>query len=155
MTNNRTWSRTRGLRESDNGSSLILVIFAGMLCIAVALAVVSATSLYLERKRLLSLADGAALVGAESYDLEQVQISDGRAVPRLTSESVRNAVVAFVAESAPQDFEEVRVVEASTRDGRSATVSLASVWHPPIATFLMPTGMYIDVTSSARSVLWR
>jgi hypothetical protein len=126
-----------------------------MLCIAVALAVVSATSLYLERKRLLSLADGAALVGAESYDLDQVQISDGRVVPRLTPAGVRSAVVAFVAESTPDDFGVVRVVEASTRDGRSATVSLASVWHPPIATFLMPAGMPIDVTSSARSVLWR
>ncbi|CAB4562637.1 unannotated protein [freshwater metagenome] len=155
MTSRCLAARVRSFQESDNGSSLVLVIFAGLLCIAVALAVVSATSLYLERKRLLSLADGAALVGAESYDLEQVQIDGGRVVPRLTPTGVRNAVVAFVVESTPEDLDDVRIVEASTRDGRSATVSLASVWHPPIATFLMPAGMNIDVTSSARSVLWR
>jgi len=143
-----------GFQESDNGSSLILVFFAGMLCIAVALAVVSATSLYLERKRLLSLADGAALVGAESFSLDNVEVVDGRVTPRLTSDQVRDAVSTFVAESTPSDLELVHIDDAVTLDGRSATVSLSSMWHPPIVTFLMPSGLRIDVTSTARSVLW-
>ena len=142
-------------RRADDGSSLILVIFAGMLSIAVALAVASATSLYLERKRLFSLADGAALVAAESFSLDNVEVSEGRVTPRLTSTRVKEAATAFVAVSTPSDLGPVRIDDAITRDGRSATVSLSTVWHPPIVTFLMPSGMRIDVTSTARSVLWQ
>ena len=141
-------------RRSEDGSSLILIIFAGALTIGVALAAASATSLYLERKRLLSLADGAALVAAESFSLDNVEVVDGRVTPRLTSDQVRDAVRAFVAESTPSDLGLVHIDDAVTRDGRSATVSLSAVWHPPIVTFLMPAGIRIDVTSTARSVLW-
>ena len=144
----------RGVR-SDDGSSLILVIFAGVLCAALVLAVAAATSLYLERKRLFSLADAAALVGAESFDLGSVTVVNGHAVPHLTPHRVRVAVTAFVASATPRDLSNVHVDSARTPDGRSAMVTLSTMWHPPLVTFLMPAGLRIDVTSTARSVLWR
>jgi hypothetical protein len=144
----RHWTR------DESGSSLILVIFAGVLCAALVIAVSAATSLYLERKRLFSLADAAALVGAESFSLSSVQVINGRAEPRLTRTRVQSAVTAFVATSTPPDLHDVRVDSARTPDGRSAQVTLSTVWHPPVVTFLMPEGLRIDVTSTARSVLW-
>lgn len=144
----RQWTR------DESGSSLILVIFAGALCAALVIAVSAATSLYLERKRLFSLADAAALVGAESFSLSGVQIINGQAEPRLTRARVQSAVTAFVATSTPPDLQDVRIDSARTPDGRSAVVTLSTVWHPPVVTFLMPDGLRIDVTSTARSVLW-
>jgi len=145
-------SRRSVIRE-ESGSSLILVIFAGVLCAALVMAVSSATSLYLERKRLFSLADAAALVGAESFSLSSVQVVNGHAEPRLTRSRVQSAVTAFVSKSTPPDLHNVRVDSARTPDGRSARVTLSTVWHPPVVTFLMPDGLRIDVTSTARSVL--
>jgi uncharacterized membrane protein len=146
-------SRQRWSRD-ESGSSLILVIFAGVLCAALVIAVSSATSLYLERKRLFSLADAAALVGAESFSLSSVRVVNGHAEPRLTRTGVQAAVTSFVAKSTPPDLHEVRVDSARTPDGRSALVTLSTAWHPPVVTFLMPDGLRIDVTSTARSVLW-
>lgn len=140
------------MKTHDEGSSLILVVFAAAITIAVVFAALSATSLYLERKRLLSLADGAALAGAESYDLSDVSVRQGIATVTLDSSQVRRAVQTFVASGASADLGTVRIDEARTRDGRSATVTLSTVWHPPVVSFLMPPGMRIDVTSTARSV---
>lgn len=140
------------MTRDDEGSSLILIVFAAAITVAVTFAVFSATSLYLERKRLLSLADGAALAGAESYDLAHVSIRSGVATVTLDSGQVRRTVQGFVAAGTPVDLGAVRIDEARTRDGRSATVTLSTVWHPPVVSFLMPTGMRIDVTSTARSV---
>ena len=141
------------MRRSEEGSTLILVIFAAVLCAALVIAVSSATSLYLERKRLFSLADGAALVGAESFDLDRVTVSNGRAVPQLTNARVRTAVRSFVEAATPLDLTDVQIESARTPDGRSARVTLSTVWHPPVVSFLMPEGLRIDVTSTARSVL--
>ena len=143
------------MTRTDEGSSLILVVFAAAISIAVVFAVFSATSLYLERKRLMSLADAAALAGAESFELDGVSISGGRASVTLDSAHVQSAAQEFVATATPTDLGAVRIDEARTRDGRSATVSLSTMWHPPVASFLMPAGLRIDVTSTARSVFWR
>ena len=61
----------RDRAADDTGSTLPLVIFYGFLALALVLIVAAASSLYLERKRLFTLADDAALVGAESFDLER------------------------------------------------------------------------------------
>ena len=61
----------RRIRDED-GSTLPLIIFYAALSLALILLVVAATSLYLERKRLFTLADGASLVGAESFSLGDV-----------------------------------------------------------------------------------
>ncbi|RII87142.1 hypothetical protein DZF98_16065, partial [Clavibacter californiensis] len=54
----------------DEGSILPLVIASCALGLAVILMVSAASSLYLERARLFSLADAAALAGAESFDVD-------------------------------------------------------------------------------------
>ncbi|WP_233279323.1 pilus assembly protein TadG-related protein, partial [Microterricola pindariensis] len=59
----------RGRLRGEEGSSLVLTVFYGAFALALILIVVAATSLSLERKRLLSVADGAALAGAEAFEL--------------------------------------------------------------------------------------
>ncbi|WP_210422935.1 pilus assembly protein TadG-related protein [Cryobacterium sp. BB307] len=98
----------RRLLRDEDGTTLLLTIFYGVLALALILLVVAATSLYLERKRLFTLADGAALVGAEAFELDDVIVT--AEVPRveLRSPDVAAAVSDYLA-SAPDaaDFEQL------------------------------------------------
>ncbi|QDZ16715.1 hypothetical protein FPZ11_05450 [Humibacter ginsenosidimutans] len=139
--------------RDDRGSVLPLIIGYAVLCLVVVLSVTAITSLYLERERLYALADSAALAGAESYSLTDVRVVNGSPHPVLEPRAVRDAVQDFVGTAAADGFDGLRVERADTADGRSATVRLSAVWHPPVVSPFVPKGFRIDVTASARSVL--
>jgi len=146
--------------DGDEGSILPLVIAACALGIAVILMVSAASSLYLERVRLSSLADAAALAGAESFDVDGpvdpgALAADGDGVPHpvLTDAGVADTVDRFLADEPPSGLHDLHVDAATSPDGRSARVTLSSTWHPPVASLLVPDGVRIDVTSTARGVL--
>ena len=137
----------------DDGSTLPLVIFYGFLSLVLVLLVVAATSLYLERKRLFTAADGAALVGAEAFDLSDVTLApEGVLRPTLESDDVADAVADYLEGNPVGDFEQLAVERAVTEDGRSATVQLSAYWRPPLVSLLVPEGIRIDVEAVARSV---
>ena len=138
--------------SSEEGSTLPLIIFYGFLSMVLVLLVIAATSLYLERKRLFTLADGAALVGAEAFDLEQVTREDGVVELHLQTADVASAVSDYVEQSPGVDFDSLRIENAESVDGRSATVALSAAWNPPVLTLVLPEGIRIEVTAVARSV---
>jgi uncharacterized membrane protein len=138
--------------KSDAGSTLLLTIFYAALALALILVVVAVTSLYLERKRLFTLADGASLVGAEAFDVDSVQIEGQTPGPTLRSDDVADAVNDYLHTAPTQGFQSFQVVSATSADGRSATVELAAEWKPPLVTLFVPDGIRIEVTSVARSV---
>lgn len=144
----------RGLRRfaDDEGSTLPLVIFFGFLGLAIVLIVTAATSLYLEKKRLFTLADGAALVGAEAFELDDVALTPDGPRPVLDDADVAAAVVDYLDRAPTGGFESLAVDAAFTADGRSATVTLSSTWRPPVVTVFVPEGLRIDATATARSV---
>jgi hypothetical protein len=130
----------------------------------VILLVAAASSLYLERVRLASLADAAALAGAESFDVDAdgavasadgalVAGSDGAPHPVLTDAGVARTVTDFLADEPLDGVHDLRVDAAGSPDGRSARVTLSATWIPPVASLLVPDGVRIDVTSTARGVL--
>lgn len=138
-------------KSTDEGSTLPLIIFYGVLSLVLVLIVVAASSLYLERKRLFTLADGAAFVGAEAFELSAVKLTSAGFRPKLSTSEVAAAVADYV-ESTPNRFEGLQIERAETTDGRSATVSLSSYWRPPVVTLFVPEGIRIEVTSVGRSV---
>jgi uncharacterized membrane protein len=138
--------------KDDTGSTLPLTIFFGFLSMVLILVVVAATSLYLERKRLFTLADGAALVGAEAFALDDVRATTAGFRPTLESPDVAAAVTAYLASIPTADVTALRLERAESVDGRSATVELSAYWRPPVLTLLVPEGLRIEVTSVARSV---
>jgi uncharacterized membrane protein len=143
--------RATRLRD-DDGSTLLLTIFYGFLGLVLILLVVAATSLYLERKRLFSLADGAALVGAEAFALDAVANTPRGPRPTLRSVDVADSVDAYLAAVPGTRLESLTVERAESVDGESATVELSAYWRPPLVSLLVPDGIRIDVTSVARSV---
>ncbi|WP_235500696.1 pilus assembly protein TadG-related protein [Agreia sp. Leaf335] len=138
--------------RSDEGSTLLLTIFYAALALLVVLVVVAASSLYLERTRLFTMADGAALAGAESFSLDDVELVDSAVVPRLEPQAVDAAVDDYL-DNAPSSasFDDLTVIEATTSDGRSASVTLSASWRPAVLSLVVPNGFPIEVTSVARS----
>ena len=141
--------------RDEDGSTLPLIAFFAALSLVLILLVVSATSLYLERKRLYTLADGASLVGAESFDVDGAARTGGNPIPTLESKDVAAAVSSYLRGNPSDEFTALHVDRAVSTDGRSATVELSCYWSPPILSLLVPKVFRIQVTSIARSVFSR
>lgn len=151
MRDSRTSERMRALRR-DDGSILPLVLLGAFLGLTLIIVAIGATSLYLERKRLLSLADGSALAGAEAFDLAEVGPGGDWRAPNLDSGDVLVAVEDHLA-VVPHQLEGLELVQAGTPDGRSARVVLAAEWRPPVVGVMLPEALRLEVTTTARSVL--
>jgi len=130
----------------DDGSVLLLALGYALLAIAVIFVCVCATDLYLAQKRLDSLADSAALAGADGFTLV---VDDDAARAELTDSGVREQVDAILAERGA----DAHVVSAGTPDGVSARVTLAGSWHPPLLSMFVPDGLEIEATGTSRTAL--
>ena len=126
-----------------------MVIFSVVLAVGVLLGTISASSLYLERKRLFLVADGAALAASQSFSLDSVVVDATTHTLRyrLTSSDVVSASRSFLRAA---DARGVRLVAATSPDGVSAVVRLASTWRPPLVGVFFPAGIPLEVTAQAR-----
>ncbi|SDR72873.1 pilus assembly protein TadG-related protein [Agrococcus carbonis] len=140
----------RRLAREEDGSTLLLALGFAVLALTLIIAVTAATSLLIERRRLFTVADGAALAAAEAFALEQVRFDGEAASPELADAAVDRAAGDWAARAA-QDLAAVRV-EGAAADARSATVTVSSAWRPPVVSLLLPEGIRLDVTSTARAV---
>lgn len=143
----------RRLRHEQEGSTLILILAAGLLSVAVVLGVMAATSLYIERKRLFTVADGAALAAAESFNLSDVVVVKGKPQVKLTNSAVAAETARYLSLIPTADSAGVGVLVAETRDGLTATVTVQKNWKPPVISVFFPQGMPVRVTATARTVL--
>ncbi|MDP9985061.1 MULTISPECIES: pilus assembly protein TadG-related protein [Arthrobacter] len=145
-------------REPDeSGQLMVMILGYVLLALLVATVVIGITAVYLEHKRLLSLADAASLAAADSYTLGEVSAEGGSPSAVLNPARVRNVAADFVARSpASQRFSSLAVTGATgTPDGSTAVVVLTASVHPPVVNFLVPDGIRIEATSTARSRLTR
>jgi len=135
--------------DREDGSTLPLVLVLFLIAASFVAVAVGATALHLERLRLLTIADGAALAGAESFRVADVHMQGGAVVPSLSASAVAAAARRYLDDAHPTAFHGLRLRRATTTDGRSATVTLSAVWHPPIVNELLPLALPIEVTSTA------
>lgn len=140
------------LRANEEGSSLILTIFYSSFALLLILIVVAATSLSLERKRLFNEADGAALAGADAYNLSVIQGGSDAPAPVLHDADVHVAAQEYLDVVRNSSLEDRVLENASSPDGTSAQVTLSAAWKPPVLTLFVPDGIRLSVTTSARSV---
>ena len=140
------WRHRLRRANDDDGSVLILTLGYAVLALVTVLVCVDATSLYLAQKRLDSLADAAALAGADGFTIT-LDGDDPRAV--LTDGGVQaqaSALVSAVGDGAA-------LVGAGTPDGVSARVTVAGTWHPPVITLFVPEGVPLSSTATSRTAL--
>jgi hypothetical protein len=136
---------------------MVMILGYVALALLITTVVIGISTVYLEHKRLLSLADGASLAAADSYTLGDVDSQGGIPSAALNPARVKNVAADFVSRSpSAQRFEALAVNGATgTPDGSTAVVVLTAQVRPPIVNFLMPDGIKIEATSTARSRLTR
>ncbi|MEP7763365.1 pilus assembly protein TadG-related protein [Sanguibacter sp. 25GB23B1] len=154
----RRWRRPEA--GSDDGQIMVLALGFTVVLLLLVTVIVSLTGIQLERKRLANLADNLALEAADSIDEGSIY---GTGVPPseaaeapLTDEGVRAAVAEYLAANpgATIGLESVTIVSATTPDGRTARVVLASRARPTLispVTSLFSDGVVLTVESTARA----
>jgi uncharacterized membrane protein len=136
----------------------VLTIGFMLLALALVLVVSAATSVHLDRKRLLAVADLAALDAADALDRPGYYApgaaDPGRPLVPLTEASVRAAVREYLDTHPDPHLGVVQVLEATTTDGRTVRVRLRAVVRPALlggALARLPTTVEIDAGSFARA----
>ena len=117
------------------------------------LGVVGASSLLVERQRLYSLADGAAVFASENFDPALVSRVNSRPRAPLTSNRVRQSASEFLQRVSSGGLDGVLVESAHTPDGWHAEVTLSSVWSPPLVSEFFPDSLRIRVEARAQTFL--
>jgi len=143
-----------GVLHRDDGQITVLILGYVVLALLLATVVMAASSVYLEHKKLLSLADGAALAAADSYLVGDLE---GGSIPAvsLMDDRVLAAAGSYLGKSnAFAGHERLEVGEGTgSEPGGTAVVVLRSVAHPPVISFLVPDGIVVEARATARSRL--
>ena len=142
----RTLRRIRVASTDDEGSVLPMILGYALLAAALVFVCVCATDLYIAQKRLDSLADAAALAGADGFTL---QAEGAQVRAELTDDGVRDQADAVVGAM----DSEATLVSADTPDGVSARVTVAAAWHPPLFSAFVPDGVALEATATSRTAL--
>ena len=130
----------------EEGSIVPLILGYVVLAIGVVFACVCATDLYIAQKRLASLADAAALAGADGFTLI---VADGAVRAELTDAGVHEQAESVVA-AMPGD---AVLASADAPDGVTARVTVSSSWHPPLFSPFVPEGVVLEATATSRTAL--
>ena len=154
-------SRPPGGGDGDSGQVLLLALVYGLVAILLVLVVVAASAVHLDRKRLLALADGAALDAADAVDeaayFEATERPEGIDAVPVTDDTVRDSVVAYLErQQAPSRFSDLAVDTAATGtpDGQTAVVVLTARSLPLLPDAVAGSftdGVPLRVTASATS----
>ncbi|ABM08752.1 pilus assembly protein TadG-related protein [Arthrobacter sp. Rue61a] len=141
-------------RRREEGQITVLIVGFVLLLLLLASVVMAASAVYLEHKKLLSLADGAALAAADSYTVAHI---GGSYVPStsLVDATVIASAGSYLDASNAFSRHDHLAVGAGTgsEPGGTAVVVLTAVAHPPVISFLLPEGILIEARSTARSRL--
>lgn len=147
----------RSSDTTEDGQITVLIIGYILLSLLVVAVVTAVSAVYIEHKKLLSVADGAALSAADTFSIASIDAGGGEPAPALDSESVSRAAAAYLDRSgAVPRFNNLGLDPATgAPDSRTARVVLTAVVHPPLVNFLVPAGIPIVATADARADLAR
>ena len=144
-------------RDEETGRIMLLTSAFAAFALMLVAVVASAGAVHLDRKTLYDVADLAAVDAADAMSPDAFYAGAGApaggAALVLSDAGVRNAVDEYLAAHPPGL--PVAVVEASSPDGRSARVTLASVSRPPLLRWFTDAfGGGIRVSASATARTW-
>lgn len=153
-------SRLRRCGRGDDGQVLLISLVYGLIAVLLVLVVVSASAVHLERKRLLGLADAAALDAADALDEDRyfalVQAGEPVTSVPLSDATVRAEVTGYLTrQGAGERFVGLGVgAGTGTPDGETAVVVLTARAAPLLSSVITDrwaAGVPLRVTAQARS----
>lgn len=139
--------------EDDTGQGSILLLLIG-LCLVVLLVasvVTGITGVYLERQKLQALADQTASASVQTFSGLSGDAAT-QPIPVLTNEVMTQQAATFLTESgAYGEFSQLAISgNSGTVDGSTGRVQLTAVAHPPLVSIIVPDGVPISATGTAR-----
>lgn len=139
----------RRLRE-DSGQTSVFIIGVTVVILLFALTIAAITSVTLQHRKLLSLADSAAQTAATGFTLadpQELSIS-------ITQETAtRNINQHFEDVAASQRFTNLQILSVRVAGDTTVTVELAATANPPIVNWLLPSGVQVVAEGTARTQL--
>ncbi len=150
----------RSQRGDEEGSISLLSLGFAVLALVLILVGASATSLHLNRTRLLQVADELSVDAADAMDLPAYYAGDASrptedAAIDLSRSSARAAVEEHLSEYAGRyHLDGVSLVSVESPDGNTVVVTVSTVVHPLFGLeALLPwtDGVTLTATSSARA----
>ena len=138
---------------SERGSMMPLMGGAVLMMVMMVLGVTVASSLLVERQRLYSLADGAAVYASESFDPATITKSGLMVRAPLSSSRVRASAEEFLRTVGPGVLKGVELESATTPDGGHAEVVLSSLWSAPVWSQFFPESLRISAKARAQTVV--
>lgn len=141
----------------ENGQVGVLIIGYVLIALLVVTVVLAVSAVYIGHKKLLSVADGAALAAADNYSIDVGLGGTTTPLPSLQDAGVEESASGYlIATGAAARFDQLTVDPATgAADGRTARVVLTAVVRPPIVNFLVPAGIPIVAQADARAQLVR
>jgi hypothetical protein len=146
--------------DPEAGRLWLLTAAFVMFAAALVGVVAAATAVHLDRKHLADLADMLAADAAQSLDERRFYLGQLPAEPSgtgalvLDDRSVAAAVDRYLAEHPGTAPDGLRVVEATSPDGRSARVALAAPSRPPLLRWFTDATTPITVTAASTARAW-
>lgn len=141
-------------KAHEAGQITVLTIGFILLALVLASVVMAISTVYVEHKKLLSLADGAALAAADSFMVADIGAGE---VPgmSLVDERVVAVTGSYLADTEAYSRHDRLAVAPGTgsSSGGTAVVVLTAVAHPPVISFLLPDGIPVEARSTSRSHL--
>ncbi len=152
----RVLQARRSPAPSDEGQTTVLVVGLSAICILLATVILAATTINIEARRLLSLADGASAAAADSFTLD-VGSQSGGTNPVLTADRASATVQQYLESAAAHNrFEGLRVHAVRVGDqGQTVEVLLTATARPPVVNIVVPSGVTVAATSASRTALTR
>lgn len=144
----------RGNAARQDGHVMVLMIGYVLLALLLMTVVAASSSIYLGHKKLLSMADGAALAAADTFVLNGGTASTDPGT-LLSNQGIDAAAREYLAGAEfPRSLSGVQIAAGTgTPDGRTAQVFLTGVVHPMFINFLVPDGIVLAVGGTARAHL--
>lgn len=136
--------------KKDEGQTAVFVIGATIVILLFALTTTAVTSVMLQQRKLLSLADSASQHAATAFtivDTEEFSLT-------ITPESARRQVEEHLsALEAARHHQNLQIASVHVTGDTTVTVQLSSTAHPPIINFVVPSGIPVIAESTARTYL--
>jgi uncharacterized membrane protein len=141
---------THRLRSDDEGSILLLTLGFALIALALILVVTDASKVFLTRRSLVSAADGAALAGVQSLDVDAFYAGKGGGALPLDGDAAVTTVRRYVEDAGLQeDYVELEVVDVRVEAGE-VTVTLRARSLLPFGTYVgRPDGVVVEATAHA------
>lgn len=139
--------------DAEQGSIMLLIIGLGAVLLLLATVIIGITSVYIQQKQLQNLSDQISSAAAQR--VSGLGTDSAHPYVQLSNESVQNTVQETLTSSgAHAQFQSLTVgAPTGAADINTAEVTLVARAKIPMISAVLPGGVEITATSSARSEL--